>query len=82
MSTTRGRSICWPNPDATCLEGGCSWCQDYPVRTWGSIAAYARRAGQVRNRTNDDTKDARVAFAYGARNLGAPPGYHGSGRSG
>jgi hypothetical protein len=73
--TTRGRRICWPDPDATCLEGGCGWCQDNPVRSWSSIADYARTAGQVPNRFGGKTKDAREAFAYGARNLGAPPGY-------
>lgn len=22
------RRICWPNPDAVCLQGGCSYCND------------------------------------------------------
>lgn len=46
------------------------------MRRWSMIAAWVDRAGPVRNRGNDDTKPAREAFAYGARALGAPPGYH------
>jgi hypothetical protein len=58
------RHICWPDPDATCLEGGCSHCIDHPERSVSEIELWAGRAGQVRNRGNDETQDARTALAY------------------
>jgi hypothetical protein len=72
--TRRGRPICWPAPDATCLEGGCVWCEHEPVRSWREIADYAATAGQLPNRGGGH-QDSRAAFAYGADRLGAPPGY-------
>jgi hypothetical protein len=71
-----GRPICWPNPDATCLEGGCIWCEDHPVRSWATIARWAHGAGEVHNRFGGETKRALDAFRYGAVHLGAPPMYH------
>ncbi len=36
------RRICWPSPDAVCLQGGCLWCQDHPQRSLKQIYLYAR----------------------------------------
>lgn len=62
------RRICWPDPDATCLEGGCLYCEDHPFRNFGTITAWARKAGQVPNRCGGKTQDAEVAWNYGLRN--------------
>lgn len=60
------RRICWPNPDATCLEGGCGWCDEYPFRTLAVIERYARSAGQVPNRCGGETQNAWAAYRYPA----------------
>lgn len=44
------RRICWPDPDATCLEGGCIYCNDHPFRNVGEIARYAQNAELVEHR--------------------------------
>jgi hypothetical protein len=61
------RRICWPNPDATCLNGGCSYCNDHPFRTLASIERYARKAGVLPHRGNGED-DALHAFQYGYSN--------------
>jgi hypothetical protein len=66
------RRICWPNPDATCLEGGCCYCPDERPRSVNVIYKYVRRAGTVRNRGNAKMVDAVAAFEYGET--------HGAGR--
>lgn len=39
-------AICWPDPDATCLEGGCVHCQDAKKRTEiKTVATYAEERG-------------------------------------
>jgi hypothetical protein len=58
------RRICWPNPDATCLEGGCLHCDGYPFRDVATIEKYARTAGIVPNRAIGE-QDAWTAFLYG-----------------
>jgi hypothetical protein len=58
------RKICWPNPDATCLEGGCGYCNYNPYRAISTIERYARNAGVVPNRGIGE-KDAWKAFSYG-----------------
>lgn len=58
------RRICWPNPDATCLEGGCGYCNGYPWRNVSSIWRYAQRAGVLQNRAIGE-KDAVTAYRYG-----------------
>ena len=60
------RRICWPNPDATCLEGGCLYCNDYPYRNVTTIERYAQKAGVVPNRGIGE-KPAMEAFNYGRR---------------
>lgn len=57
--------ICWPFPDATCLEGGCIHCWDAPPRTRAEVMRYASQAGQVPNRGNGKTKDAWTAWTWG-----------------
>lgn len=59
------RHICWPNPDATCLEGGCGHCNEYPLRSIKQIREYVQKAGQLPNRYGDGTQDAMEAFRYG-----------------
>lgn len=58
------RKICWPDPDATCLEGGCIHCDTGPWKNYGTIANYARRAGVVPNRGFGE-QDAWAAWQYG-----------------
>ncbi|AMS02379.1 hypothetical protein SEA_EXIGUO_84 [Gordonia phage Exiguo] len=50
MSKIVARRICWPNPDATCLEGGCGYCNFEKFRALSTIEAYARKAGKVYHR--------------------------------
>ena len=53
MSEYRGyakRRICWPTPDATCLHGGCGYCNDQPFKSLNVIRKYARQAGTVHHR--------------------------------
>jgi hypothetical protein len=62
------RRICWPNPDATCLEGGCIYCGlDGRWVNFGTIAAWAREAGQVPNRYGGATQGAQDAWREGLR---------------
>jgi hypothetical protein len=58
------RRICWPNPDATCLEGGCGYCNDNPFRAISTIKRYAEKAGVLQNRGIGE-KDAMEAFNNG-----------------
>lgn len=50
----RKRWICWPDPDAVCLEGGCGHCVDHELVALSRVAAYARAHGLVEH------------FVYGA----------------
>lgn len=59
------RRICWPNPDATCLEGGCGHCDEQPLRSIDKIRRYAERAGELQNRYGGKTKNALEAFLFG-----------------
>lgn len=36
------RRICWPNPDAVCLQGGCSYCNDCDYKFLHEIWKYAQ----------------------------------------
>lgn len=58
------RRICWPDPDATCLEGGCVHCAVHRPRSMLVIERWARKAGQVQNRYGGGSKDALEAFRY------------------
>jgi hypothetical protein len=61
------RRICWPNPDATCLEGGCSYCDAWDFRSIREIREYAAGAGTVPNRGNGEQL-ASEAFQRGLDN--------------
>ena len=63
------RRICWP-PDATCLEGGCSYCADERPRNISSIEKWCKTAGEVPNRCGGKKKPAMKAFDYGIRHGG------------
>ena len=58
------RRICWPNPDATCLEGGCSYCNGHDFQTVAAIRRYAESAGVLPNRAHGE-QPAIKAFHYG-----------------
>lgn len=61
------RRICWPNPDATCLHGGCVHCDAHPFRTLDQIERYARKAGRLTHRGGGQA-DAYQAFQLGYNN--------------
>ena len=65
MTTTK-RRICWPYPDATCLEGGCLYCNEYPFRTVSSIEKYVSEVDDLPNRAVGQ-KSALAAFDWGQR---------------
>lgn len=58
------RRICWPDPDATCLEGGCIYCNEHPFRSVKTILRWAEGAGVLRNRAIGE-KPALDAFFWG-----------------
>lgn len=58
------RRICWPDPDATCLHGGCIYCNMHPYRKITTISAWADKAGMVNHRGGQRV-DAAVAFREG-----------------
>lgn len=60
----RSRRICWPNPDATCLEGGCGYCNSRPFRELSTIRRYAQQAGVLPNR-GQGSKGAMQAYQDG-----------------
>jgi hypothetical protein len=61
------RRICWPDPDATCLHGGCGWCNCEPFRKLSSIQRFAMKAGVLPHRGRGE-EDAWKAYQYGLRN--------------
>ena len=54
------RRICWPEPDAVCLEGGCVHCNDAPFRPVDELLDDAR----TRQR-DEGGKDLVAAFWWG-----------------
>lgn len=58
------RRICWPDPDATCLEGGCIHCEDHRPRSLAVIRRWAEQAGEVRNRYGGGRVSAVEALRY------------------
>lgn len=66
MKEIIARRICWPEPDATCLEGGCGYCVDEPFRSVKTIEKWARTAGVVQNRGTGE-QDAWEAWQRGLR---------------
>lgn len=61
------RRICWPQPDATCLHGGCSYCNDQPFKSLSLIEKFARDAGVLPHRGKGH-EDALNAYRYGLEN--------------
>lgn len=61
------RRICWPTPSATCLHGGCGYCNDYPFRSLNAIRKYAREAGVVHHLGDGSAVDAMEAYNEGLR---------------
>jgi hypothetical protein len=64
MATISRRRICWPDPDATCLEGGCIHCNSNRFRYLATIERYAREAGILPNRGIGE-KHAEEALTWG-----------------
>lgn len=67
------RRICWPEFDATCLEGGCIHCDDHPYRSMTTIERAARAMGTTKNRYGDEVVDAVAAYEYGRTHI--PPSW-------
>lgn len=64
ISKITHRRICWPNPDATCLNGGCSHCNGHLFIAVQVIRNYAEQAGVLPHRASGE-EDAMKAFRYG-----------------
>ncbi len=63
------RRICWPQFDATCLEGGCLYCNDHPFKNISTIQrAVLQGQGQARNRGNGAPANLETAFFWGLGN--------------
>ncbi len=64
------RRICWPNPDATCLEGGCTYCNNSNYHSLNVIRRYAETPGlMVCNRGDGKKQFAVIAYNRGWSNL-------------
>ena len=63
------RKICWPKPDATCIEGGCLYCEDGPWKSENAVRRFCMRAEhhgkELMNRGNGKTTKAMAAYEYG-----------------
>jgi hypothetical protein len=46
MAITK-RRICWPYPDAVCLQGGCLYCNDYPFKSVSVIQQHAEQSDEL-----------------------------------
>lgn len=67
MRQVVSRRICWPDPDATCLHGGCSYCNEHPFKPLSVIRRYALRSGVLPHRAIGE-QDALEAYRYGLTN--------------
>lgn len=62
------RRICWPDFDATCLEGGCHYCNGNRFRNVSSIEQAVKAGkGHARNRGNGTAADLEWSLRYGRR---------------
>jgi hypothetical protein len=68
MTYYRGRRICWPNPDATCLEGGCIHCADQAFVSGAKIMVYVEMHPTLPHRGNGKVVDSEDAQAYSLTN--------------
>lgn len=67
MEVITRRRICWPDPDATCLNGGCWHCNTQPFRSLNTIRRWASKAGVLPHRAVGED-DALAAYEYGLSN--------------
>lgn len=68
MTYYRGRRICWPDPDATCLEGGCTYCADQRFVSGAKIALFVEMTPEVKHRGNGKIVKSEDAQAYSLGN--------------
>lgn len=47
------RRICWPDPDVTCLQGGCGYCNYSKFRSLVTIRKYAENATYLMDAYSD-----------------------------
>lgn len=59
------RRICWPDFDATCLEGGCGYCNTNRFRDVAAIERAVKRG--LGSRGNGTDADLEKAFKWGVR---------------
>lgn len=59
------RRICWPDPDATCLNGNCGFCNNHPYRRLAEIEIWTKSAGIVPYRGRKSKEDAWKAYMRG-----------------
>lgn len=67
MTPLTERRICWPDFDATCLEGGCLHCDGHPFRPIAVIKEKAEAMGMTTNRYGNGVVNAMAAFRYGQK---------------
>lgn len=64
------RKICWPKPDATCVEGGCLYCDQGQWVNISRLRAYCERlqakGHELMNRGDGKTQPPMKAYQYGA----------------
>jgi len=68
MTYYRGRRICWPNPDATCMEGGCIHCADQRFVSGAKIAIFVEMNPILKHRGNGAEVRTENAQAYSLDN--------------
>lgn len=50
VSREDSRMICWPNPDGVCMQGGCSYCNEFgQLKRVSSIEKLAEQIGLVKD---------------------------------
>ena len=62
------RRICWPNPDATCLEGGCGYCNANSFKSHNTIEKYIAANPLLFNRSGKTAAVSWEAWTYGIAN--------------
>jgi hypothetical protein len=59
------RRICWPDPDLTCLQGGCLHCEDHPFRSRRTILDWVLQHPKAPHRNSPELGSTINAFSYG-----------------
>ena len=69
MKRITHRRICWPDPDATCLNGGCGYCNHYPFKSVKELRKWAE-GKELHHRFTEGGKlyDALKELEYGLKN--------------